>query len=190
MSNVQQYQEFMYDLPSAVTDLLDLRDQVKTLIGERMDVSYAPVSTLNHTGPNTILFRAAADAPSFLPDEAPGKIMTLQTGDVLHFSLRARLLQSDRHHRQKVLISQGAALSQAYRFFIDNGFDDVSIHAQEHFISMPGMTGDVTYPYWYIWGQMRVRQAESTIFAMVNGFGRSRGLGFGMIMLRRNDGTR
>jgi hypothetical protein len=177
MSDSNAYQESCRFLVAREDsgDLYAIHERIKAIIGNQ-PISYAPAG-LDREGRMVVVLRSSPQSP--LPDS---KWMYMEKGMAFKVNAGVRFVKrSDFGERMPTV---GEALEKWTTVLSAGGFDARDTRLVESAIAFyhRRLNNHVRLPFWALSSTLTVVDAEKAAGTMIRGVGRSRGLGFGMLM--------
>lgn len=182
------YQETRIDFaPGDVPDLYAIHRRVMVVTDGDKSITYAPRG-INRDGRMEVVLRAMPGVD--LPDGIMAEIRSVKNGDTFLVYAGVRLMKrSDSGERMPTLDvarEKWTAALTAGGFQVSDSRLAASVMAFYH----KRLNQKTRLPFWVASSRLKVVDAEKAAETLIRGVGRSRGLGFGMLMVAGLEGSR
>lgn len=174
------YQESrLFFNPDQVADLYDLHQKVLLHTKGNKSIAYGFLGP-DDRGLLEVGLRAAPGIA--FPQGAKPEICSLSPGQVISFFTRVRFVRQTRFGERR--LTQEEAIQKCTEAAETGGFQASSLLMAESATTFyhKRLSRQTTLPYWVASGSLTVTDVEKATAYMIRGLGRSRGLGFGMIL--------
>lgn len=181
MEIISHYQEAHLQLGVDKTaDLYVIHQQVMAVTDGNKAISYAPVGP-DKSGNIVVRLRSAPGV--MLPDGLTVDQKTLAEGETFSVYARIRLVRRSDFGERMPTVNE--SMGKWITLLSDNGFEvEEGARIAETATSFyhKRLSQQTRLPYWVVTSVLKVTDPEKAAQIMVRGIGRSRGLGFGMLM--------
>lgn len=180
MQQIAQYQEACITLaPDEAPDLYAIHERVMSLTNGNKGITCAPIGR-DGEGRMAVLFRAMLGVS--LPGGLPTERKSIEEAMTFTVNAGVRLVKQTRYGERMPIVDE--AMEKWHRVLADGGFSTKNTQMVESAIAFyhRRLDQNTRLPFWAVSSDLTVMDAEKAAETMVRGVGRSRGLGFGMLM--------
>lgn len=163
-----------------VPDLYAIHQRVMAVTGGDKAITYAPIGS-DREGRMTVALRALPGM--LMPDGIATERKPVKDG--MSFMIRTGVRLVKRSDRGERMPTVDEALEKWTHAVTDGGFQVESVRMAESAIAFhhKRLNQQTRLPFWAVSSALTVVDAKKAAETMVRGVGRSRGLGFGMLMV-------